>query len=64
MLAQGLIQPGKRPGEVANDPEYPYLTIYLQGQKVKLTDGNEYDNSGYCYMLAMTNASKAVPDWH
>lgn len=64
MLAQGLIQPGKRPGEVANDPEYPYLTIYLQGQKVKLTDGNEYDNSGYYYMLAMTNASKAVPDWH
>ena len=64
MLAQGLIEPGDRPGEVPNNPDYPYLTMYLEGQEVKLEDGTEYDTSGYYYMLAMTNASKAIPNWH
>ncbi|MBU1188567.1 MAG: hypothetical protein KKC01_06005 [Gammaproteobacteria bacterium] len=64
MLAQGLIEPAKRPGVVPNNPDYPYLTIYLEGEQVKLEDGSSYDTSGYYYMLAMTNASKAIPDWH
>ena len=64
MLAQGLIEPAKRPGAVPNNPDYPYLTIYLEGEQVKLEDGSSYDTSGYYYMLAMTNASKAIPDWH
>ena len=64
MLAQGLIREDGGDGAVPNNPDYPYLTIYLDGEETTLADGTTYDTSGYYYMLAMTNASKATPNWH
>ena len=57
LLDQGLIQdiPGS---DVPNNPDYPYLTVYLEG------DGSEDQVPGWYYLLAMTNASKDLPIWH
>lgn len=62
MKAQGLIQ-GEAYG-VPNNPDYPYLTVEFTGKPIKLADGGTYDPSGIYYMLAMTNASKDLPNWH
>jgi len=63
MLGLGLIRQLDA-GGVPNDPDYPYLTVFMTGAKIKLIDGSEYDPSGYYYMVAMTNSSKALPTWH
>ncbi len=57
MLGQGLIQPIKG-SDVPNNPDYPYLTVFLDG------DGGEDQVPGWYYLLAMTNASKDLPTWH
>lgn len=64
MLGQELIEPAGEPGAIPNNPDYPYLTVYLDGTTETLPDGSTYDTSGYYYMVAMTNASKAIPNWH
>lgn len=56
MLDQGLIE--LIPDSVPNNPEYPYLTVTLEG------DGSEGSVPGMYYMVAMTNASKDIPIWH
>lgn len=54
--AQGLIEDTDGdPATPPNNPDYPYLTVYLDGTK---------ETTGYYYMLAMTNASKTIPNWH
>ena len=60
MLARGLIKEyNDNSNRVANDHKHPYLTIYLGG------DSSNKDNvPGYYYMVAMTNASKTLPQWH
>ncbi|WP_299848236.1 hypothetical protein [uncultured Roseovarius sp.] len=57
LLDQKLIQPIEG-SDVPNNPDYPYLTIYLEG------DGSDDQVPGWYYMLAMTNASKNLPIWH
>lgn len=57
LMDQGLIQDIDG-SDVPNNPDYPYLTVYLDG------DGGEEQVPGYYYMLAMTNASKDLPTWH
>lgn len=57
MLERGLIQPIAG-SDVPNNPDYPYLTVHLEG------DGSEGQVPGLYYMLAMTNASKDLPIWH
>ena len=57
LLDQGLIQQIEG-SDVPNNPDYPYLTVYLEG------DGSEGQVPGWYYMLAMTNASKDLPIWH
>jgi hypothetical protein len=42
-----------------NDADYPYVTKYFQD-----TPDADPDKSGYYYLVAMTNASKALPVWH
>lgn len=56
MLGQELIEPAGEPGAILNNPDYPYLTIYLDGTTETLPDGSTYDTSGYYYLVAMTNA--------
>ena len=61
MLAQGLIQDKDLVGNPLNppqNPEYPYLTVQLDG------DGSTGQVPGLYYMVAMTNASKDLPIWH
>jgi hypothetical protein len=61
MLDRGLITTTGKGGESLdppNNPDFPYLTVYLEG------DGSPNNVPGYYYMLAMTNASKALPIWH
>ncbi len=56
MEGQGLIEDTDGdPDTPPNNPDYPYLTIFLEG---------DAETSGYYYLLAMTNASKALPIWH
>ncbi|MFW2543604.1 hypothetical protein ACN2XU_13235 [Primorskyibacter sp. 2E107] len=56
MLARELIM--DTGGPVPNNPEYPYLTVYLDG------DGDADQVPGFYYVVAMTNASKDLPTWH
>ncbi|MEJ8561576.1 hypothetical protein QTO30_10350 [Yoonia sp. GPGPB17] len=56
MLDQGLIE--LIPDSPPNNPEYPYLTVNLDG------DGSQGTVPGMYYMVAMTNASKDIPIWH
>lgn len=61
LLDQGLITDtdgNGNPIDPPNNPDYPYLTVYLEG------DGSQGSVPGWYYMLAMTNASKDVPIWH
>lgn len=54
MLALDLIE--EIPGQaVPNNPDYPYLTAYLQ---------EETGDFAYYYLISMTNASKNIPNWH
>jgi hypothetical protein len=62
MEGEGLIE--AVPGGIPNNPDHPYVTVYLEGSTGKLADGSTYDTSGYYYLVAMTNASKALPNWH
>ncbi|MEO1538887.1 MAG: hypothetical protein AAFU59_00800 [Pseudomonadota bacterium] len=53
---QGLIEDTDGdPDTPPNNPDHPYLTVYLEGTE---------ETTGYYYLLAMTNASKALPIWH
>ncbi|WP_425098245.1 hypothetical protein [Tropicibacter sp. S64] len=56
MLDRGLIR--EYGGPVPNNPDFPYLTVYLDG------DGGEDQVPGFYYAVAMTNASKDLPSWH
>lgn len=61
MLGQGLIQAADDAGtpiDPPNNPDYPYLTVYMDGA------GTENDVPGMYYLVAMTNASKDIPIWH
>lgn len=61
MLAQGLIQKKDKDGKPLippQNPEYPYVTVYLTGT------GAQNEVPGLYYLVAMTNASKAIPIWH
>ncbi|SEB02746.1 hypothetical protein [Rubrimonas cliftonensis] len=61
MLDQGLIQRTDAAGAALNppnDPNFPYLTVWIEG------DGSEGSVPGLYYLVAMTNASKALPIWH
>ena len=61
MLGQGLIQNADDAGtplDPPNNPDYPYLTVYMEGA------GTGKDVPGWYYMVAMTNASKDIPIWH
>ncbi len=61
MVDQGLVisaGPDGTPINPPNNPDYPYLTVYLDG------DGSTGSVPGYYYLVAMTNASKDLPNWH
>jgi hypothetical protein len=61
MLARGLIasvDDAGRPLDPPNDPDHPYLTMRLAGT------GAPGEVPGTYYLVAMTNASKALPIWH
>jgi hypothetical protein len=61
MLDQELITattPGGGAIDPPNNPDYPYLTVYLDG------NGAPGNVPGYYYLIAMTNASKDLPNWH
>ncbi len=61
MLDVGLIKTENKAGKTIdppNNPEYPYLTVYIGG------NGSEGQVPGMYYLLAMTNASKDLPIWH
>jgi len=59
MLARGLIKPYRDGKRQPNDHDHPYLTVYLEGDS-----SNDHNVPGYYYMVAMTNASKTLPQWH
>ncbi len=61
MLNQGLIRKKDKQGKKLvppQNPDYPYLTVEIKGS------GKAGDVPGLYYMVAMTNASKALPIWH
>lgn len=61
LLSQGLISTTDSAGnplDPPNNPEYPMITLYVEGT------GAEGEVPGYYYLMAMTNASKALPIWH
>lgn len=60
MRGQNLIQDYDNQGNkmpVANNPDFPYLTI-------KLENSGKGSTPGIYYMVSMTNASKELPIWH
>ncbi len=61
MLADGLIRRTTTGGETLDppqNPDYPYVTVYIEGT------GEPGSKPGLYYLVAMTNASKALPIWH
>jgi len=61
MLNLGLIQTQDKKGkrlEPPQNPDHPYVTVQIEGT------GAKGDVPGLYYLVAMTNASKALPAWH
>lgn len=59
MLAKGLITDKGPKGEKLDppqNPEFPYVTVWMEGK--------DPADTGYYYLVAMTNASKVLPSWH
>lgn len=59
MLEAGLIVDEGPNGEALDppqNPDFPYVTVYLEGKKP--------EDSGLYYLVAMTNATKSLPQWH
>jgi len=59
MLAMGLVTdrgPGGEALDPPQNPDFPYVTVYLEGKAP--------EDSGYYYLVGMTNSSKALPGWH
>ncbi len=62
MLAQGLIDTvtaDRQRLDPPQNPDYPYLTVYIDGTHTDTTE-----TPGLYYLVALTNASKALPVWH
>ncbi len=59
MLEQGLIVEKGPNGETLDppqNPDFPYVTVYMEGKSP--------EDTGYYYLVAMTNANKVLPSWH
>jgi hypothetical protein len=77
MLDRKLIQNQAKGSTInpPNNPDYPYLTVWIGGDKEGSTltpdpkhpddrSKDVYSYNGYYYLVAMTNASKDLPKWH
>ncbi len=59
MLQEGLITDTGPNGEKLDppqNPQFPYETVWMEGKTA--------EDTGYYYLVAMTNSSKELPSWH